>query len=343
MNKDLGRFLVSFTAVMVIPAALVLFYIVSDPFMIIRRYDNYYENYFGSTNRDMAGSRTLIRQTEKGVHYESFILGSSLTQCILVPEWERVSGVKNAYHWDAHHEGIFGVWSKVKWLDSTNHPFKNVLLELDDILLSITANGGGFMYFKEPAIAGNSEAERQYEAIKSYFSNPFFLAHIHWYFSGKFLPYMEKYTLNPNSYYSNTKTNDLSYIQQMHLVKTDSAAFYKRLHGMSNLEPAFMPGNCVLNNESRQMLKDIKAVFDRKHVNYKVLLFPRVKRPVFCEKDIRFIQSVFGTEKVYYEPKTAYKITELNDFFDVHHAKPYFGTRLLEKMYKPQLPTVHLP
>jgi len=111
---------------------LVTAYLVADPFAVLRRPASYYP--VGSAaprNRDFVSTETLLRQPDFRQR-DSFILGSSRSLPFSTTDWARHldAGVR-PYHFDASLESLFGVWSKVRYLDRQGVRLKNVLIVAD--------------------------------------------------------------------------------------------------------------------------------------------------------------------------------------------------------------------
>ncbi|MES2388182.1 MAG: hypothetical protein V4543_09280 [Bacteroidota bacterium] len=308
-------------------------YLITDPFRILYYYENYYDqDEFASINRDMAGSRRLLHHRKQGKTYESIILGSSMAYCFRASEWEKYGHVKSAFIWNAHGESLYGVHSKIKWLDSTKYPVKNALIIIDDQMLTMPGDGHGFIHLKEPEISGGSELYRQYEGLIAYFNNYFFLAQFDYYLSGhKFRPYMKNIISDPRMFGYNPVTNDMDNLFYTRMSAEDS--MNRNNNHIKYMKGVFEKNNCQMTPLKRQMLCEIKNRLQHMQTDYRIIVFPRLRHEPLCPADMAVVDSIFSADKVYRENRTTLVYDEIRDFEDDLHAKYYFGTRILKRIY----------
>ena len=132
--KKLLRFL---TPILVLLTVFLLLYVYNDPFKVLKPYDDYsYSRVF--TNRDFVSTAMFIKQYPKH-KYNSFIFGSSRTMAYRPEVWGRyVDADSGIFVFDAAGESVYGIYHKLKYLDSEKIELKNIWLERNlSILLQV--------------------------------------------------------------------------------------------------------------------------------------------------------------------------------------------------------------
>ena len=95
--------------------ALLIFYIMSDPFMVIRKYSDY-------DAPEVAQSEGVIswnkyKANEKSMHFDSFLMGTSCTKAFHIKEWSKYTGGKG-FRMFSNNEGAGDLLLKMQALDS---------------------------------------------------------------------------------------------------------------------------------------------------------------------------------------------------------------------------------
>jgi hypothetical protein len=130
MKQFLKR-LIYFALIGSIPIiSFLILYFYYDPFKVLRNYDDY-SNQFIAPNRDYVSTTMFIKNYKK-YNYNSFIFGSSRTIAFRPNSWRKYLGDNSIpFMFDASNESIYGIYTKLKYLDSINVKLKNVLIILD--------------------------------------------------------------------------------------------------------------------------------------------------------------------------------------------------------------------
>ena len=134
MIKKEGVFLLKVLLFSTPLLALLLVYVVTDPFKVLRTYhfDNYYEWQRWELNRELAGVSNLKDRIAQNDTPDSYIFGNSRSFSFHCGRWESFfSDGSHAFHFDAANESLFGFCGKVKFLDRHKIKIKNALLVCD--------------------------------------------------------------------------------------------------------------------------------------------------------------------------------------------------------------------
>ncbi len=117
-----------FTSISLIPLILfILFYTYYDPFKVLRDYKNYSSSEV-VLNRDYV-STTMFLKNHKKNNYNSFIFGSSRTLAFRTKVWSKYLTKKDKiFVFDASSESIYGIYTKLKYLDSKKIKITNAII-----------------------------------------------------------------------------------------------------------------------------------------------------------------------------------------------------------------------
>ena len=160
---------------------LLAVYVATDPFKVLYTYhfDNYYNWQHWELNRELAGVSNLKERIHSNDIPDAYIFGNSRSLVFRCDVWESfLNDQTKPYHFDAASESLFGVYKKVKYLDSKNVPIKDALLVCDISLLAKTINDHDVTHIKHPDVSGESQFAYQSNFIRGYFTNFFFLKQI---------------------------------------------------------------------------------------------------------------------------------------------------------------------
>ena len=124
--------------------------------------------------------------------------------------WESFLGDHSkAYHFDAASETLYGIYTKVRYLDRQNIKIKNILWICDANVFPKTDNEYDVIHIKHPDISGESKFSYQTNFVKCYFTNFFFLKHINFLLTGKVKNYMRDiFAIEPGYIWTESYNND---------------------------------------------------------------------------------------------------------------------------------------
>ena len=155
---------------------LCLLFIYTDPFKIIYNYNDYSPNQDYLINRDFISSRMFDKNYPK-YNYNSFIFGSSRTYAFNPNNWiKHLDTNSNVFSFDSFGESIFGMYSKIKFLDENNINIKNCLLVFcEDVTFEFSSDHPGHIYMKDPFVAKTSYIKFYFEHFKAFIQREFLL------------------------------------------------------------------------------------------------------------------------------------------------------------------------
>ncbi|MBQ7191641.1 MAG: hypothetical protein IJS00_02065 [Paludibacteraceae bacterium] len=319
------RFLLSILVIAGVPMLIALgLYLWTDPFRTLHPFDI---NDTDATNREYA-STELFRRNHSTYHYNAFVFGSSQASGLNTYTWALyLPDSASTFLFQAYAETITGVKQKVEWLDK-----QNAHIDYSLVLIDIP----GFF----------SNRQYGYEAVSMKHwrlsGEPEWLYHTHEYLNFLQRPSFWwtniKRTVNgvKEPFDNDTVTNDFFAYNRYHydvLPPQDSLkncsevtrrTFFAEVNNRTEADVKM--SKAVINSRMQQILCDIKAVFDKQHTDYHIIITPayRYVHPYLNTADLEVLQHIFGKERVWDFTTDPQLTSDYNDFFDPVH----FGTRL---------------
>jgi hypothetical protein len=337
MHKLRSFFLKAF--ILALPLLLIMaVYVITDPFKVIFTYhfDNYYNWQHWEINRELAGVENLKQRLAKNDAPDAYIFGNSRSLTFRTDVWESfINDSTKPYHFDAASETLYGVYHKVKYLDSKDVKIKDALLVCDISLLSKTTNDHDVTHMKHPDVTGESRYAYQVNFIKGYFSNLFFLKQIDYLLFKKERKYMKDiFAIEKGYIRSEPYKNDYYYQKYDSMIRTDSVGYYGYKEDVFYDRPAGgQTSGPVLKDKQIAMLKEIKQVFDKDHTRCKVVISPLYDEMGLNKADVNILKSIFGDHAVYdYSGKN--EITSCRcHYYESSHFKPYIANKIMSEIY----------
>lgn len=308
-------------------------YIYFDPFSVIYSYNDYNNGVLTAPNRDVVTSEVFINDYPK-YHYKSFILGNSKTLAFQTKDWSHYINDSVPFHFDAYLESLYGLWTKLKYLDKINDSLKNVLIVGDSYLFSIVKNDNSPLYIKDYKIDGNSYIDFHLVFFKSFFSQLYFIPYFDYKMFQTYRPYM-KITLALYQPYFSPVNNDVYYKPDLvKRMERDSIGYYKefsRFFYTRSDSITYEPK--VIEGVQLKMLQDIKNIFLKHRTSYKIIISPSYSQKYFNTVDLKKLQEIFGTNNVFdFSGKNEFT-NNIGNYYDDTHYKPFIGSQILKKVY----------
>ena len=325
---------------LLLPLLLILvFYLVTDPFKVLRHYDTYFES--GKPpivilNKDYVSTETFLNNYQK-YNYDSYIFGSSRSMFYRLADWEPYIHSTNCYHFDGYKESIYGVYLKLKLLKEKNMVIKNALLVLDTSILEETNDikREANLYMKDPALSGSNKLFFQYQFIKAFFDVKFCIPYIDYKLSGRIKPYMRKFELfaaTPMDY--NVITNEVQANFTEHLIDSAPDAYYNARKGQFRQRNGQVRySNKVIYGKQASLLNEIHNILQQDNTNCKIIISPMYGQDKINPEDLAYLQQLFGKENVFdFSGKNG--ITDnVQNYYDEGHYRPNVARYLLSVVY----------
>jgi hypothetical protein len=332
---------VLFSTVGLIPVIiLTIGYIAFDPFKVLHDYDDF-SGSFVDLNRDYVSSQFFLKNNEN-CHYDAFIFGSSRTLAYRTSTWLKyLPSSASPFMFDARGESVYGIYTKLKYLDEHNVPITNALILLDrDMSFDFTSDHIEFLGKKDPAISGDSRLLFQFAFFKTYFNPKFLLSYYLYKFTGKFYPFMTGYIHDietSNVIHEKTPlTNEHAYAEAIERKLDEAPDAYYNVEKKSEFydrgaeTTASFP---QIGLAHRKLLEGIKSILEKQQTNYKVVLHPLYEQVKFNPEDMKILQELFG--KHLYDFSGKNDLTDkITNYYETKHFRKAVGDSILKRIYE---------
>lgn len=312
---------------------LVLSYLYFDPFKVLRHYNNF-SNPFVISNRDYI-STTMFINNYKKENYNSFIFGSSRTLAFRPNSWVKyLSKNDKPFMFDASGESIYGIYTKLKFLDSKKIELKNVLIIFcRDASFNNSENHKGHLFIKHPATSGESNLKFQFEFFKAYSNQNFLLNFFAYKILGKYKSFMTGYIENRKITFD-TLTNEITIVDQENEILQHPNEYYIKRKDLFYERKAEKTDSIQrITDKYIFMLKEINRILTKNHTNYKVVLSPLYEQIKFNALDILLLKKEFGGNLYDFSGKNSFTDDKIN-YYETSHFRPNIGDSIFKLIYK---------
>ncbi|HOA37162.1 MAG TPA: hypothetical protein PKJ36_02115 [Flavihumibacter sp.] len=328
--KRLWKFLL----IGMVPIALLLLgYLYFDPFKTLRPYADYSYPYV-VPNRDYISTEAFLHR-EKQNQYNAFIFGSSRTLGFRPDSWRKyLPDTAHPFVFDASAESIFGIYTKLKLIDSMKVPINNALLVFcRDVTFRTDKNSTGLLYIKHPATSGESKLAFQWSFLKAYLSPRFLFSFYTYEFTHKYRPFMKEYIEKRRIVYDKV-SNEITILDQDEAIAKNPEQYYaERKQMFSIARPERTDSIARINANMKQMLDGIRAILDRNHTAYKIVLSPLYERVHFNPADKQILEHIFPQHVCDYTGNNQFTSSMYN-YYESNHFRPAVGDSILAQIYR---------
>ncbi len=250
--------------------------------------------------------------------------------------WEKHINTDRCYHFDASGESLYGIERKLAFLQKMGVPIKNVLIVFDQQACSITKNTGETHLFKkDPLLSGQSKIDFQVECLKAFFDVNFLTAYTTFLFTHRVSKDMtDKLLLNNIESHYDPATNEESFPAYEAQIAKDKDAFYGPRLGLfykrDTIQKYAPP---TIGSEQRQLIYNIKSIFDDNHTNYRLVISPLYDQVKFDTTDLSVLDSIFGKQYVF-DFSGINDITQnMYNYYENSHYRPFIANRIMDSIY----------
>lgn len=308
-------------------------YFYNDPFKVVHPYKNYSNSYV-IMNRDFVTTQGFLRNNPEQ-HYNSFIFGSSRTLGFSPYSWEKyLSPNSHVYMFDASAESIYGIYTKLKFLDSLNIRIQNALIIIcRDVTFKKTDNYDAHLFIKHPAVSNESKLDFQLAFLKAYLDPVFMYNYYKFRMTKKISPSMESYIEKRTIVYDSVN-NQLRILDQERDIQQDPAGYYAKYKDL------FYPraGESIDTSEQiavpqARMLQEIKKILDKNKTHYAVVISPLYEQMKFSQHDKVILENYFGDNLYDFSGKNSFTDLQTN-YYETSHFRPHVGDSILQRIYR---------
>lgn len=329
--------IIRFLSLCLIPVLLLfVLYIYYDPFRILRTYKNYSSSEV-VLNRDHV-STTMFLNNYKKNNYNSFIFGSSRTLGFRTKVWSKYLAKKDKmFVFDASNESIYGIYTKLKYLDLKKIKINNAIIVLcRDRTFEYDKNHEGHLFIKHPEISGESKLRFQFEFLKDYFSAKFlFCFYLHKVIK-EYKPFMFGY-IEDEKTMINSSTNEINLDIAEKQIKQSPTKYYLEKNDVFYKRKGEQIDSIQrINQKELFMLREVKRILEKNKTNYKVIISPLYEQIKFSRTDENILKTIFGAKLFDFSGKN--KLTEqVDNYYESSHFRPKVGDAIFEVIYDKNL------
>jgi hypothetical protein len=332
--KKACRYLtVCFILFIILPFALLsVAYICLDPFHVWKPYSNY-SNFHVIANREYISTEKFLYNRSKHP-YNSFIFGSSRTLAFRASTWKTFLNQNDQlYCFDASAENIYGIYSKIRFLDSLHQGISNAMVLLDrERAFAPSIDSLGHFYIRHPLLSGGSKFAFQCSFFKAYLQSRFLVSYYTYIWRNRYDSSM-KNCITEQSIIYDSINNEIDLQEVEHKIKTDSAKFYSQA-GKSLYDRKGESTDSIarIRGQYAAMLDTIHHIFERNGTNYKIIIGPAYDQVKFNKEDMDFLRQEFK-DRLYDFSGKNYFTEQKSHYYDFNHYRPCVGDSILKIVY----------
>ena len=323
MYKFVKKIILFFIPLILLFAIVPVSYLILDPFRVIYTYDfNGQTKNIAAMNRDFIVTE-LFLQNNPEHHYNSFIFGSSRTMAYQGIWGKYLPDSASVFSFDASSESIYGIYSKIKYLDKNNTLINNALIILcRDVSFIRDNNRLEHLFIKHPLISGESKWDFQLVFFKAYCNPMFLMAYVDYSVSNKYKPYMGSYIVGKFIQTDREKR-----------ITENAEEYYSNMKFPERPETERIGQISQINSKQKFMLSEINRILKKHRTNYKVILSPLYEQIKWNPEDMNILKDCFGENLYDFSGKNKFSEDKIN-FYESSHYRPLVGDSIMAEIYK---------
>lgn len=275
-------------------------YVATDPYKVLYHYDSFYGKETRHTmtlcNGYVSAQTFIDRYKEQ--QYDSYIMGNSRALFYNITDWKQHISSDKCLHFDAQLEPLWGIESKVRFIDKQGASIKHLLMIIDESVLKNKPHENYYFTIKHPAISGKSRLAFQWHFLKAYLDREMLINYIGFLFTHdeKFAPLF----LNIDLTYDPVH-NELHYEKFEREIQTNPDSFYAvRKHLFYDRDTTVQHFSAPrIGQEQRRLLKNIKTILDKHHTDLRIVISPLYNQEKLAKSDLAELISIFGPGVVF--------------------------------------------
>ena len=287
-------------------------------------------------NRDFV-STTMFDRNQNKLHYNAFIFGSSRTVGYKTTTWNKyLPASAKPFVFDAFVESIFGIYTKVSYVDKSGADLKYCLVIIDPDCTFFRETGEqhkGHMHMKHPKVAGTSWFNFYATSLKDYFDFNFLKSYLTFEVSKKYSSSMEGYILDESIKYD-TVTNDVWRVQrEQEILKNKKKYYVDKKDVFYDRDSLLKFTDPKISSTQKEMLRQMKKIFVKHNTQFKIIISPLYDQKKLNIADLKILQNIFGSETVN-DFSGINNITSSKEYYyESSHYRPVAGDTILNIIY----------
>jgi hypothetical protein len=308
-------------------------FIVLDPFKIIWSYRDYSKNCIAIPNRDYV-STEVYKKNRMKYRYNSFIFGSSRTLAYKPEHWRKyLDSTASPFVFDASTETVFGICTKIRYIDKMGDSIKNALVILcPDWSFAVEGDCKGHLFMKHPAVVGTSWFHFYEECFKAYLDWGFIKNYYRFLLTRRFSPSMNGF-FESRTIVFDTITNEQKIVSLEKELENPDRFYGSRTRLFYQRKETVVSYGSGISPAQEKLLNEIHHIFLRHHTRYAIVVSPLYNQKKLNEADFQLLVRVFGKENVFdFSGKNA--ITDrVQNYYETSHYRPLVGDTIMKIVY----------
>ena len=313
--------------------ALIVLYILKDPFMVVRKYHDYDHPEVCESEGTVGWFKYKMLRNK--MHYDSFIMGTSCTKAFNTQEWNKYIHA-HPYRLFSNAEGLADLYIKLKALDKQpGQKIENLLIVCEKDFFVKTGVQRGMIHAMPPEVSGESEITFQVTFLQT-FCSPLFL----WkYFQYNITHHYNngmKGVINIDGCTHTLYTNDAILPNELK-IKTNGERFWQTSMGEKERNHKYIAHENAqtIYNAQLAYLYNIKDICRQHGTNVKFAIGPSSAMASMNHADIAILRKIFGKNNVVdFSDKTHKKYSDYHNFYDNDHYRITVGRDMMKELYK---------
>ena len=303
---------------------MVVLYVILDPFMVVRRYDDYFNTGgIRSCPNDAFRGIRLMDLYADSISYNSFIVGSSRSQFYYVNDWKQhLNSDATCFHFNQSADNLLATVQRVKYLFNRFNRIDNLLLIMDHEFLSDETPEKGLLRITPYQVSGYRN----------------FIA-FHWEFFRSFytIKFWKDVRLkNPGCY--RPEYNEHYLYEAEEQIKKDSKHYYESLASFAKLyprNPKEQIGAPVISNKQKKLLEELASILGRhSETDYRIIVSPLYDQLKLNPKDSMEFVRLFGASH-FFDFSGKNDLTEENlNYYENSHYRPSLCAKIMDIVYE---------
>lgn len=335
VRQELRRLTLSVLAASLPLLLLAVSYVITDPFKVLRTYRDFYppNNRYVYINRDYISTELYLQQAASA-QYNAFVFGNSRSWVFETKFWRPyLPAQARPYHFDASSESLFGLYHKVRFLDSLGAPIDHAFVILDHFILSRLTDRASHLYRKDPRTCGGSQVTFHREFARAYIDPAFLYAYWKRRLTGQndpahagILLQKPETVLRTTNDYIRTGLDDELARDEAGYYRTHASVFYKR-----PAQPQTDPP--IIGPDQKRRLQQIQAIFAKHHTNARFIINPLYDQRALNPQDVAWLKRCFGAENVFdFSGVNAYT-SDVHNYYEESHYRSNVAQDILKQIY----------
>lgn len=346
VTKSILAFMLRFFAVVTpVVAVAVAWYAVTDPFMVLRSYADYYPSPTDhplrvGLNKGMVTFNNLERRLATGERYNSFIFGSSISCYYDTGEWRlllRRAGATDSifpYHLDSSNESLEAMARKVDWLCRHDIPIRHALVVLDPVIMA-QDGGNSPAYLDPPALHASvfETAAYHYRFFRAATNADFLKSWIAGHAAGHAVNNGRNIIFEPQPIVYEARYNQESIPMWDAEIAANPGTFYTA-HPLLTVGDTIAESPVAISPAKARALGRIAEVFRKDSTDYQIIIGPNRRKVALNPADHATLDSIFHPRRVHDLSRSMAPLLEADSaLYDNTHYRPYIARKLMEQVY----------